>query len=163
VSPMQPPATPKDRAPSRTDSERTPRGPTRDARSDGWGVSPALVIASTSLIGTLLAMGAAAAAPTATATSASHPCFGTLTAVMPATIVAHAPTTVHLKLTPAPGVRAACVNGLHFVYLGLPPGILPSHTHVLSGVPVLPGSYPVHVLASGSGAPMTTTFVMTVR
>jgi hypothetical protein len=154
----------QDRAPSRSDRERVPRGPHRGEPASHRGVSPALVVASTSLLGTLLAMGAAAAAPAAASGASSAPCLGTLTASVPSVALLGVPTEVSLHFTPAPGVKASCASSLTYTYLGLPPGFPASHTSVVRGSALVAGTFPVTAEALGSSSvPMTAQFALVVR
>jgi hypothetical protein len=153
-----------DRAPTLSDLERAPRGPRRSGGRPTLGASPTVAIASVSLIGTLLAMGAAAAsAPSQELSSTSHgPCLGTIVVKSPSVAHLGRVATVVTQFHPAHGLKASCAGSLSFVYSGLPAGMTGPAGPVVVGTPGAPGVYHASVTVTGTAVPLTSFFTMTV-
>lgn len=153
-----------DRAPTLSDLHRAPRGPRRSGDRPTLGASPTLAVASVSLIGTLLAMGAAAAtAPTPSPASSSHPlCAGTLVVKAPATAVLGRPVVITTQFHPSPGVKASCLGASSYVYGGLPAGLPVVGGPVNAGVPTAVGAFQAHVSVPAAPGVLPAAFSMTV-
>lgn len=150
-------ATMWDRAPTRTDEDRAPKGPDRPQRGPTtWVVGLAVGAAGLVLVSGFCALGTATTTSTATghpSVANSHSVLATTPKRCPGIYTVHAP--IHLLFGQRYTISVShigsvvCTTGMIYNYAGLPLGMGTSHTSSVSGIPANLGTYRILVIGVG--------------